>query len=584
MKRERNTTPCEQCKIRRKKCDGQRPSCGTCSKAKRQLGPCYYDEAPIPNVSLEGLVDTFEGISLAQVVEKHVSQGLQLRRNHEMPSQERLAPLEVPALPSHHRIQITDNIRQHLLSWAALNDDYTRIIAGILQVSETHRDGYQYSQDLVDSLCFYGCLYTKNPMIFPNANDITLMDRLKFAQLHFSMQGLIDTVSRDFYDSLYHVYDTISALLVRGSIASLVSSNINTGLDPVKCCFRLVKKFQLLHPLTFAESLPNVLTGDDIAIIKAFYNWPTFQQPATMSMEERMERLEIIHQLLQIDTLIGDVLGGHFQMDDLEIPIPHNLPSLMIQMPRTPPSDSSEVSSDSSSSQFVAVDITEETVFRLGMAKLYRKVTNFKKLVRYSACVPITSHQSALHYEMLNHWKPKGQKFLLEPFTAVNGSIPPKTTFPFRHLGSDWYATIEFLSHLCTLHFATFTYQETKFALAVDGSQQFTSRQIIFAAVRALGFVISNLLEVYPGYAFDPNLEKFNDGLGFLLNICKCGIVCYNLVGPCNEYEILAGVLKQQVDPFVNQICTIWPGFATTRISLNQIYNSSVIATLSAPH
>ncbi|KAJ3362408.1 hypothetical protein HDU91_003418 [Kappamyces sp. JEL0680] len=403
-----------------------------------------------------------------------------------------------------------EDVETHLLNLSSIFNAGISCEDGLVAIGTIFRKT-PLGENLKRALCYHSCFWSTHPDLFggKSPQNITFADRLQVANERFSIPT--DCSIRDYsFSSNREVCDEIRALTVH-LITQFSIGNGDRAIELISKTFYLARAFGILHPTTFGAANASSVTIDDIANIISQLSSPAYAQ-GPINECERADRLLVLEVILTADTYASLASGRGFILDDNEFPemnftkmnvsftaqpIPETLGkhTLWEKTPFAPNLDADRATN----CQAASIDALYFAETQLRFMKFFRKIIRFSRQQRYGLDrIGSFSHdQVLLHNTTLQVIQDLGSINLfssLVPFLWGNpeSRFPEETkrTISNRALISSF----RLLTMITYLHFPTISYPERKFPLTTGGSSVYTSRDIMYAVVRAVHFLVQKAM------------------------------------------------------------------------------------------
>ncbi|KAJ3301488.1 hypothetical protein HDV03_000725 [Kappamyces sp. JEL0829] len=486
--REFNSRPCDNCRLKKRKCDGVKPICGTCSRARKGKGVCSYKgevvvkshssiqsiESMQTNSSVEGSHGRAENHCVPLPPNENPFDSLFTlpRQQHEiqllLPSLQPQSPefLFDLGIPKNY-IEITSG--DCSVESAARSPDFAYLAAmaahdGSQQLPQYHPDAL--TEPMHKALAFLACFSANHHKLFPNASA-SFPERLAMANDRFLDANIHDQLLT--LQGNREICDGIRALLIRIEGEALLCRYEQLE-SLLRQSYRMCSAKGVLHPQTFMGSYHRSVTVDDLSGL--------YEKPAVpiipLAEHERMERFSLLASLLATDLYTSIVTGSPFVVDDVEFPDTFLYTDHHPYYYSTPSSDPFH--------PLVSAKI------QIKIFKFFRKIVRFSRSFQFYPDVVNAPEQLRLHLTTLKLMRDLYEQLFTDNLTWFifeSKTLPPAVAD--RPIDERTHThTVKFLCKLVYLHFPTLHYTQTKFPLVSGGPFEFTSRDIIFAAVRVL--------------------------------------------------------------------------------------------------
>jgi hypothetical protein len=539
--RDKNYNPCKQCKIRKSKCDGAIPQCSACEKARKKLGVCCYQKE-----SLEVLPVEDDGNLLFSIQDLHTL-GKQIYASDTLQSwTSSTGSINYASnLTLNCPLKLESFLESHLLCLSSaffLNKD------SCLNILFPTKRAHPVSEELKNTLCCFGIFLSSHPEIF--GFESSFQARLKISHQYYGIDPLLLIVASDSFFSMYHVYDSIKALIIRAFIAVDTLNHVQTFNEMVKSAFSLIRKFDILNSQYF--------------IMSKHYRW------SQIDLDERVERLTLIALIFDLDTSLA--VDSNFQFHGWEIPLV-NLPKTLTQYYQLSPEDMQCSIWSRSLFHQVFVDNAVEVPSldsvslyeeRIMEAKLYRNAITFFHKNAMTCNEDFYLEQCALHEQIL-------QIAVDLPFANLTLFVHEQNPVFSKITKPSIHKIILVLAMLSSIHTPAIT-TSPKFALVYGQAKLYTSRQILFVTVKCLSSLLTTLQP--PNIIISPLLADISFSLPKILTICRNSINCFKTDTTCREFALVWYMVSQDIQSTLRLVASVWPGMTSASQSISEILSN----------
>ena len=543
MPREQKVKPCDNCKVKKRKCDGNLP-CNTCVHSRKLTAPCSYSDngLTIGSADAADIADKVYLIKRVKELEQIIAD-LQSTHLATPPSSSSSTSLEAflatsadAPMPSYNDFGFDSlflpgqNFNPDQLypspflfdsAWqmpAPIEFDQGALETHLLSLAPTFLCGVQttgengaiisplerklsISSNLKKAICFHAVFISSHPSLFSTSTAPSFQERLKIANQYFecknsasySMEGLC---TENNFASNRELCDEISCLVLH-CVTNFSIGNGSKAIDLISSAFLMVRFYGLLNPSSFGLGIETkTTTMDDISVFL-----PSKIQPVVLTDREKTDRMVLLCQLLACDLFQSMASANGFLTDDSLIPDTNYQQEIV-----TGANQLGETSGLNAT-----FTIWENTPFAATFSQIMTHPITFN----YSALFKAQSQiQMLKFFRKVMTWSRANSnsqssftdQFMLHSsclkIMAHSVGIQSLSSFMFGKLDSDIprelyitpnslelnISTAEFLAMLCYIHYPSMSDTTRKFP--IGGETNYLSIDILFGVVRSLHFVI----------------------------------------------------------------------------------------------
>ena len=536
--------------MRKSKCDGAIPQCSACAKARKNLGTCSY-QSSTESLPIEDFSSSLSGSQGLYPLGKQAFGVVNSANTLQSWNSSAGSMVLNPSLNTLNlSVRLEDFLEAHLLRLASA---FVLTKDSCFNILFPTKRAQVVSEEIKDSLCCYGLFLSSHPDIFDT--DFSFQARLDLAHRHYSIEPLLFLVSSNSFISMYHVYDSIRALIIRAFIALDTLHHVQAFSDLIKSAFMLMKKYDILNK--------QYLTTNRASLADLSH----------LELEEKVERLSLIALILNLDSTFA--FDGIFQFEDMEIPVVPDLPIFQVQYYSLSPDDMkysiwtgtrfqqvlAAIASELPEEGLSPVSICQK---QFGEMKIYRQAFNLYRRAVVELAFDF-GEQSALHDAILGVLKTLPINGLTQ-FLYESKIDEPAFSTIFK---ASVHQIVSVMVMFSSIHTPTFS-GDKKYPLDPGGQCLYTSREIIFLTVKCLASFLTKIQSSHQSL-LSPLLADISFSLPKIITICRNALECFKFDTTTREFALVWFMVSQDIQNSLETSTSIWPGLSSAKIEISNL-------------